>query len=153
MTLIHAIQSRNEAAAIAALSDTSKDARDPYGVPAVVHAANAGMKDLLRAMVDRGADFSATATGTGWNALHAAVEKGQAALVPLLVVEAKIPVNALTAKGDSPLALADSDDDATKKALIQNGAQYVIEHRRIGDVASRWAELLDVRPPAKPLHP
>jgi len=90
---------------------------------ALSEAVTFGHADVVRALVDAGADAHLTES-TGVNLLHWAVITNRAAVIPILV-RAGVPLNATDDNGFTPLmyaATVDVGDTDTLDALLQAGA-------------------------------
>ena len=88
-----------------------------------------GYADVVRSLVKAGADTSFTGSG-GINALHWAAITNRSAIIPILV-EAKVPVNAMDDNGYTPLMYAatiDFGDTDVLKALLNAGADKTIRN-------------------------
>ena len=72
-------------------------------------AAAAGMTDVVRALLDAGADANARGRDGGFTALHAAAQGGNVALAQLLLERGADPA-ARTDEGKTPLDLAANDE-------------------------------------------
>jgi len=98
------------------------DGKDSHGLTPLVRAARRGHFDAALALLDGGADpnrYDSVRTRPGWSPLMNAVHKSQGRIVQLLI-EHGADVNARSADGTSPLALA--EDEAITDMLVAAGA-------------------------------
>lgn len=116
MTLekLFAVAGRNEADAIAEMAahpdlataiDVAGDYHEGRAAPAVVHAAARGMRGVLEAMLDLGADIGARGLGGG-TALHIAAWMGHRETVQLLIGRGAAVDAVCEAFGATPLGWA-----------------------------------------------
>ena len=86
-----------------------------------------GYADIVRALITSGAD-TGIVEGTGINLLHWAAITNRPAIIPILVEE-RVPINAMDDQGFTPLMYAatiDFGDAEVLKALLKAGADKSI---------------------------
>ena len=144
--LIDAAQTGDTKAVVALLSDGHKvNAMPGTGFPALLHAAQQGHKDTVKAFIDHGADVNINRWG--WTALHSAAQKGHTDVVQLLLehgasveAEAVLPVHdpaidacqgftplmgaALFARADVARLLLDHGADVNAKSCLGTALHY-----------------------------
>lgn len=96
---------------------------------AVSDALTFGHTDVVRTLVEAGADVTGV-DGTGINLIHWAAITNRAAMVPILV-NARVPINAIDDFGYTPLmyaATVDEGDTETVRALLAAGANPTLRN-------------------------
>lgn len=128
-TLIDMVRNGNEASLRMALANgVSPDEANEVGFTSLMAAAERGSQQLVRILLDAGADVNAAtsrkvSSARGSTALISAVAKGHMDIVRLLV-EAGANVNAETTWGESPLYEATRREDVEMvKYLLAHGAK------------------------------
>ena len=94
-----------------------------YGMPLIAFCASLGRNEAVRVLLDAGADINAGTPSLGFNALLSAADKGNLALVRLLIGHGA-DIEARISSGATPLMLAARNGHADVVALLlENGAR------------------------------
>jgi ankyrin repeat protein len=98
------------------------DAKKPDGVTALIVAAAIGKKDVVKTLIDKGADVNIT-DNHGWTPLMIAAQKDDLSAVQALLSVPRIDIDAKKSDGATALIVAvASDKKDVVKALIDKGA-------------------------------
>lgn len=134
------------------------EAMNLAGENALMLASISGQEDIVRQLIDRGADINKP----GWTALHYAASGGHDAIVRLLLIHHAY-VDAESPNGSTPLMLAARyGSTASVKLLLQEGAQAsqknqqglnALDFARLGERPDAIALLSAALNPPKPMPP
>ena len=132
------------------------EAMNLAGENALMLASISGQEDIVRQLIDRGADINKP----GWTALHYAASGGHDAIVRLLLVHHAY-VDAESPNGSTPLMLAARyGSTASVKLLLQEGAQAdqknqqglnALDFAKLGERPDAIALLTAALNPPKPM--
>ncbi len=102
------------------------NAKKPDGVTALIVATNKRKDDVVKALIDHGANVNIT-DNNGWTPLMFAAEKGHLTTVQALLSAPQIDINAKKTDGVTALIVATNNrKDDVVKALIDHGANVNI---------------------------